>query len=121
MCAVAVVVGSVLALLAIAALARWAAARRVERVRREEVRAAQLVGAADAEQEPKDRYHDAERGGRRFVTVDEVIERVAAEQASAAQRSRRPAPRTIGAAEDTDQLSAFALRPPSPYPRSGRR
>lgn len=116
----AVVVGSVLALLAIAMLARWAAARRAGRVRREEVRAAQLVGAADAERD-EGCYHDAEQGGRKFVTVDEVIERVAAEQASAAQRSRRPAPRTRRMAEDTDQMSAFALRPPSPYPRSCRR
>lgn len=144
MCAMTVVIGSVLALLAIVALARWEAARKDERARRLGlVVDGHLVGEPDAEWAledgdsgqpcgtstsaksglaavPEDRYHDAERGEREFVTVAEITRRIKKERALAAHRERRGVRRRETAAEQTVELAAAPAWPPSPHARGGR-
>lgn len=100
MCAVAVIVGSVLALLAIVMLARWEARKKDERARREGL-VVDGRPVSDVNPEPDEPYHDADRCAKRdFVTVNELIER----ERNATQR-----------------IPIVTRWRPSPYPRSGRR
>lgn len=121
MCAVAVFTCSVAALVAIVLLARWEAWIREERARREGYSVSEWLDGAERASdghEPDesnaenvaDFHHDADHGGRAYVTVDAIKTRIRREAAEASQRrngseSTSPLPRTR----------------PSPYPRGGGR
>lgn len=142
MCAVTVVIGSLLALLAIVALARWEATRKDAHARRRGLLVdGHLVGDVEPDQlddgsglpyddepgpaEPcfasvsEDRYHDPESGTRQFVTVAEIKRRISREASLAADRRRRQ-PRREATVEQTAELPELPVWPPSPFPRGGR-
>lgn len=122
MCAVAVLMSALAALVAIVLLARWEAWWREERARREDYSVNEWLAGAehtdngrehDESTEARiveDHYHDAERGGRTYVTVGAIKTRITREAAEATRQ--RPV------SENTSPLPRMR---PSPYPRGGRR
>lgn len=138
-----VVVGSLLALLAIVALARWEATRKDAHARRLGLLVdGQLVGEVepeplddeepgkphDDEPEPAesrfsaasdDRHHGPEPGTRKFVTVAEIKRRISREASLAADREWRRRARRAAATEQTAELPELPEWPPRPYPRRG--
>lgn len=102
MCAVAVIV----------LLARWEAWRREERARREDYSVnGWLDGAEQSESaDVEGHYHDVERSGRAYVTVDAIKTRITREAAET--------PRQHAISENTSPLPRVR---PSPSPRGGRR
>lgn len=122
MCAVSVIVSSVAALVTIVLLARWEAWWREERARREDHSVNEWLDGAErtgsgcrpdestGTAEVEDRYHDADHGGRAYVTVDAIKTRITRE-AAVATRQR-------AGSENTSPLPRVR---PSPSPRGGRR
>lgn len=122
MCAVSVIMSSVAALVAIVLLARWEAWQRDERARREDYSVNEWLDGAEHTgngREPdestdaanvEDHYHDAEHGGRAYVTVDAIKTRITRETAEASRQR--------AVSENTSPLPRMR---PSPYPEGGRR
>lgn len=114
MCVASVIISAVAALATVVLLARWEAWRREERERQQDYSVNEWLD--DAEREPEehardaeDGYHDADRGGREYVTVDAIKTRIA-DEAEATRRLALP--------DDTAPLRRIR---PSPDLRQGRR